>query len=70
MSFKRRGTATVLDGLRQDGCLKARFPHVDPPHWPGAVTLNRKRCAAPAVGQKLPGVHLAAAVVVVVRPVT
>ena len=40
LSFKRRGGATVLDGLRQDGCLKARFPHVDPPAWPGAVTLN------------------------------
>jgi urease accessory protein len=40
LSFKRRGDATVLDGLRQDGCLKARFPRVDPPAWHGAVTLN------------------------------
>lgn len=40
VSFKRRGTATVLDDLRQDGCLKARFPRTDPPAWPGAVTLN------------------------------
>jgi urease accessory protein len=40
LSFKRRGAATVLDGLRQDGCLKARFPRIDPPDWPGAVTLN------------------------------
>ncbi|MGI4950670.1 MAG: urease accessory protein UreD [Janthinobacterium lividum] len=40
VSFKRRSEATVLDGLRQDGCLKARFPRTDPPDWPGAVTLN------------------------------
>ena len=40
VSFKRRDAATVLDTLRQDGCLKARFPRIDPPAWPGAVTLN------------------------------
>jgi urease accessory protein len=40
VSFKRRGDATVLDGLRQDGCLKARFPRTATPDWPGAVTLN------------------------------
>ena len=40
VSFKRRGAATVLDGLRQDGCLKARFPRTEAPDWPGAVTLN------------------------------
>ena len=40
VSFKRRGAATVLGGLRQEGCLKARFPHTEPPAWPGAVTLN------------------------------
>ena len=40
LSFKRRGPDTVLDTLRQDGCLKARFPRADPPAWPGAVTLN------------------------------
>ena len=26
VSFKRRDGASVLDRLRQDGCLKARFP--------------------------------------------
>ena len=40
LSFKRRAEATVLDDLRQDGCLKARFPRADPPAWPGAVLLN------------------------------
>ncbi len=40
LSFKRRDGRTVIDGLRQDGCLKARFPHADAPAWPGAVTLN------------------------------
>jgi urease accessory protein len=40
VSFKRRGTETVLDGLRQEGCLKARFPRVEPTEWSTAVTLN------------------------------
>lgn len=40
LSFKRRGAATVLDGLRQDGCLKARFPRADASSWTGAITLN------------------------------
>lgn len=40
LAFKRRGPDTVLDTLRQEGCLKARFPRADPPAWPGAVTLN------------------------------
>jgi urease accessory protein len=40
VSFRRRGDATVLDGLRQVGCLKARFPHVEIPAWTTAVTLN------------------------------
>ena len=39
-AFKRRGEATVLDTLRQDGCLKARFPRTEPGGWAGAVTLN------------------------------
>ncbi len=39
LSFKRRG-ATVLDGLRQEGCLKARFPRIEHGAWAGAVTLN------------------------------
>lgn len=40
LSFKRRGAATVLDGLRQDGCLKARFPRTEPGPFAEAVTLN------------------------------
>ena len=40
LSFKRRGDATVLDGLRQEGCLKARFPRTEHGAWAGAVTLN------------------------------
>lgn len=40
LSFKRRGGATVLDGLRQDGCLKARFPRMEHDAWAGAITLN------------------------------
>ncbi len=40
LSFKRRGAATVLDGLRQEGCLKARFPRTEHGAWAGAVTLN------------------------------
>ncbi len=40
LSLKRRGEATVLDGLRQEGCLKARFPRADAGEWMGAVILN------------------------------
>jgi urease accessory protein len=40
LSFRARGGATVLDGLRQEGCLKARFPHPERGAWAGAVTLN------------------------------
>ena len=40
LSFKGRDGATVLDGLRQEGCLKARFPRTERGAWPGAVTLN------------------------------
>ena len=40
MSFRRRGAATVLDDLRQAGCLKARFPRVEQEAWTTAVTLN------------------------------
>ena len=40
VSFRRRGDATVLDDLRQVGCLKARFPCVEPTAWTTAVTLN------------------------------
>jgi urease accessory protein len=34
----RRGEATVLGDLRQEGCLKARLPR--PPGWAEVVTLN------------------------------
>ncbi|MGE0224981.1 MAG: urease accessory protein UreD [Acetobacteraceae bacterium] len=40
VSFKRRGAATVLDGLHQAGCLKARFPRVEAADWATSVTLN------------------------------
>jgi urease accessory protein len=40
LSFKHRGAATVLDGLRQEGCLKARFPRTEHGAWSGAVMLN------------------------------
>ncbi len=40
LSFKRRDAGTVLDGLRQEGCLKARFPRTEHGAWAGAVTLN------------------------------
>jgi urease accessory protein len=38
--FRRRGDLTVLDDLRQSGCLKARFPRVEPEEWTAAVMLN------------------------------
>jgi urease accessory protein len=38
VELRRRGAATVLAGLRQDGCLKARFPR--PVAWTEVVTLN------------------------------
>jgi urease accessory protein len=37
---KRRGDASVLDGLRQAGCLKARFPRAIVPGWFDATTIN------------------------------
>jgi urease accessory protein len=37
---KRRGPHSVLDGLRQVGCLKARFPRPDDSAWRQVVTLN------------------------------
>jgi urease accessory protein len=40
VSFRCRGEATVLDDLRQAGCLKVRFPRVEPDAWVTAVTLN------------------------------
>jgi len=38
VAVKRRGPASVLADLRQDGCLKARFPR--PVDWAEVVTLN------------------------------
>lgn len=37
VSLRRRGPATVLADLRQEGCLKVRFPHLD---GMGPVLLN------------------------------
>ena len=38
--FKRRDGLTVLDDLRQVGCLKARFPRAGPEEWTSAIVLN------------------------------
>jgi urease accessory protein len=38
--FKRRDELTVLDDLRQVGCLKLRFPRVAQDEWTSAVLLN------------------------------
>jgi urease accessory protein len=40
VSVKRRGDESVLDGLRQAGCLKARFPRSVMPGWFDATTVN------------------------------
>ena len=40
VSVKRRGSESVLDGLRQAGCLKARFPRSVMPGWFDATTVN------------------------------
>ncbi|MEJ0019858.1 MAG: urease accessory protein UreD [Acetobacteraceae bacterium] len=40
MSVKRRDGRSVLDGLRQAGCLKARFPRPEDAAWMNIVTLN------------------------------
>ncbi|RJF89735.1 urease accessory protein [Oleomonas cavernae] len=40
LSFKRRGPATVLDHLYQQGCAKARFPKTEHGAFTTAVTLN------------------------------
>ena len=40
LSVKLRNGETVLDGLRQSGCLKARFPRPERGAWMNAVTLN------------------------------
>ena len=40
VSIGRRGETSVLDDLRQVGCLKARFPRGDSPDWLNIVMLN------------------------------
>jgi urease accessory protein len=40
VSVRRRDEVTVLDGLRQGGCLKARFPRALVPGWIDVMTLN------------------------------
>lgn len=40
LAVKRRGEASVLDRLRQEGCLKARFPRAEPGGGLEVVTLN------------------------------
>jgi urease accessory protein len=40
VAVKRRGDASVLDRLRQAGCLKARFPRAIVPGWCDATTVN------------------------------
>ena len=40
VSVKRRGAESVLDGLRQAGCLKARFPRALMPGWYDMTTIN------------------------------
>jgi urease accessory protein len=40
VDVRARDGRSVLDGLRQAGCLKARFPRLDDPRWLNVVTLN------------------------------
>jgi urease accessory protein len=40
VSVRRRDDTSVLEGLRQVGCLKARFPRALVPGWIDVVTLN------------------------------
>jgi urease accessory protein len=40
VAVKRRGPRTLLDELRQVGCLKARFPRCVTPGWMDIVMLN------------------------------
>ncbi len=54
VSFKRRDERTVLDDLRQVGCLKLRFPRVEPSEWTSAVMLNTS--GGVAGGDRLDGV--------------
>lgn len=40
LSFKRRGSKTVLDALYQEGCYKARFPQPDGRQPTEAILIN------------------------------
>ncbi len=40
VGWRVREAATVLDTLRQSGCLKARFPRVRADEWAAIVTVN------------------------------
>jgi urease accessory protein len=40
VDVRAHGGRTALDGLRQAGCLKARFPRPDDAGWLAVVTLN------------------------------
>ncbi len=40
ISLKRRGAQTVLDDFYQQGCLKARFPAIEPGHMCEGVLIN------------------------------
>ncbi len=40
LALRRRGPLTVLEDLRQSGCLRARFPRPPDPAFPEAVLLN------------------------------
>lgn len=40
VAVRRRGAATVIDNLRQVGCLKARFPRGTDPAWLDVAMLN------------------------------
>ena len=40
VDLRARDGRTVLEGLRQAGCLKARFPRPEHPDWSSVVTLN------------------------------
>ncbi len=40
LAWKRRDDTTVLGTMRQEGCLKIRFPRPGPAEWAGAVLIN------------------------------
>ena len=40
VKFRRRGEATILESLRQEGCLKARLTRPEPGSWTCLVALN------------------------------